>query len=106
MTLPDRRQILLTVAGEKSGGGLMGVDPRKVSREVLSSYYGAKNPLRALRERCIDCCCFQPAEVRRCVSVDCPSWPFRMGTNPFREKRVLTDEQKAEMAKRLIEARR
>ena len=36
----------------------------------------------------LDCCCSVASEVRKCTAVACPSWPFRMGVNPFREKRI------------------
>jgi hypothetical protein len=86
-------------------GHLIGRDPREVPSEILSRYHGGKNALKAIRERCLDCCCQQPSEVRKCTAVECPSWPFRMGTNPFREKRVLSPEQKQEMVERLARAR-
>ena len=40
--------------------------------------------LKAIRAKCKDCCGGSEAEVRRCGMIDCPLWPFRMGTNPFR----------------------
>jgi hypothetical protein len=82
-------------------GELIGKDPRQVPFEILSLYHGERNPLKAIRARCLDCCCFQPSEVRKCVAVACPGWPFRLGVNPFREKRVLSPEQKQAMAERL-----
>jgi hypothetical protein len=42
-------------------------------------------PLKAIRLRCLDCCCFQPSEVRRCPSEGCPLWPWRMGRRPKAE---------------------
>jgi hypothetical protein len=87
------------------GGELIGKDPREVPLRILSLYHRAKSPLKAIRERCLDCCCQQPSEVRKCTAVACPSWPFRMGVNPFREKRVLTPEQKQAMADRLAKGR-
>jgi hypothetical protein len=63
-----------------------------------------KNPLMALRARCLDCCCGVASEVRKCTAVNCPSWLFRMGINPFREKRGLTADQKAALAERLAKA--
>jgi hypothetical protein len=86
-------------------GELIGKHLDEVPLEILSRYHGEKNPLKALRARCLDCCCHQPSEVRKCTAVACPSWPFRMGTNPFREKRVLSPEQKREMVDRLARAR-
>ena len=35
---------------------------------------------KAIRLKCLDCCCNQPAEVRRCDIKQCPLWRFRMGT--------------------------
>ena len=40
------------------------------------------NPTRmsvAIRTKCLDCSGWQMAEVRECVVVACPLWPFRMG---------------------------
>ena len=34
---------------------------------------------KAIRLKCLDCCCGQPAEVRRCPAQDCPLWRYRMG---------------------------
>jgi hypothetical protein len=34
---------------------------------------------KAIRLKCLDCCMWQPAEVRKCPAVDCPLWRFRMG---------------------------
>ena len=34
---------------------------------------------KAVREKCIDCCGGNRAEVRRCPATHCPLWAFRMG---------------------------
>ena len=39
-------------------------------------------PVKAIRKKCLDCSCFQPKEVRLCTCVDCPIYPYRMGTRP------------------------
>lgn len=39
-------------------------------------------PLKAIRAKCLDCCCWQPTEVRLCPVKDCPLYPYRMGHNP------------------------
>lgn len=44
---------------------------------------------KVIRARCLDCCCGQAAEVRRCEVTSCPSWPYRFGTNPFFGKRLI-----------------
>jgi hypothetical protein len=58
------------------------------------------SPLRALRLKCLDCCNGSAREVRPCTALDCPSWPFRMGKNPWR--RALTDEERAERQARFV----
>ena len=39
-------------------------------------------PMRAIRLKCLDCCCGQSAEVRRCPLDDCPLFPYRFGHRP------------------------
>lgn len=34
---------------------------------------------KAIRLKCLDCCAYQPLEVRLCSSYDCPLWRYRMG---------------------------
>lgn len=41
-------------------------------------------PLKAIRKKCLECCCGQYKEVRLCPSRDCPLYPFRFGRNPNR----------------------
>jgi hypothetical protein len=100
-----RADLLQRYPSKNDQGELIGKDPRNVALKILSRYYREKNPLKAIRARCLDCCCGQPSEVRKCVSVQCPAWPFRMGVNPFREKRELSPKQRRVMAARLHPAR-
>ena len=59
------------------------------------------SPLKAIRAKCLDCCCEQLNEVKYCPASNCPLHPFRFGKNPFRTKRELTDEQKEVLRQRL-----
>lgn len=34
---------------------------------------------KAIRQKCLDCCCWQEAEIRRCTAQSCALYPFRMG---------------------------
>ena len=34
---------------------------------------------KAIRLKCLDCCCGPSAEVRKCPATSCPLWRFRMG---------------------------
>ena len=86
---------------QADGGELIGCRPNEVPPQTLSQKFRAQNPLKAIREKCIDCCCGDTSEVRKCIAVDCDLWPFRMGKNPFRKKRELSSEEKRERAERL-----
>jgi hypothetical protein len=41
-------------------------------------------PVKAIRAKCLDCCCGQAKEVRLCPVEDCPLYLYRMGKNPAR----------------------
>lgn len=78
----------------------VGRDPRSMSNSDLEQLGHARvSPLRALRLKCLDCCNGSAQEVRLCTAVDCPSWPFRMGKNPWRRK--LGQEERAALRARL-----
>ena len=75
-----------TVGLDNRNGALVGRDPRDMTTDELSQLGHERiSPLKALRLRCVDCCVCSPSEVRLCVSVTCPSWPFRMGRSPWRQ---------------------
>lgn len=42
-------------------------------------------PIKAIREKCLDCVVYQPLEVRLCPTKECPLHPYRFGTNPKRK---------------------
>ncbi len=56
-----------------------------------------KNPVKAIRAKCLDCSCDSADEVRKCPVTDCALYPFRFGKNPYRAKREYTAEQVAKM---------
>lgn len=64
------------------------------------------NPVKAIREKCLDCCCGSVVEVKECQCVQCPIYPYRLGKNPFRQKREMTEEQRKAVGDRLKEARK
>ena len=41
-------------------------------------------PLRAIRAKCLDCCCGSAKEVRLCAVEKCPLFPYKMGHRPLR----------------------
>jgi hypothetical protein len=82
-------------------GERIGEHPSDVPTETLSQKFRAQNPLKAIREKCLDCCCGNGSEVRKCVAIDCPLWPFRMSMNPLRKKRELSSAEKRARTERL-----
>ena len=69
-------------------GQLIGRDPRKVPpADWRAAGVDPSGVMRAIRAKCLDCVCYQPGEVRKCVAVTCPLWPFRMGLDVFHGKR-------------------
>lgn len=62
-------------------------------------------PLQAIKAHCLDCRFGIRKEVAACEDEDCNLYPFRLGKNPFRAKRELTEEEKKEMVERLRRAK-
>lgn len=65
---------------------------------------------KAIRLKCLDCCCGQSNEVQMCPCKDCPLWRYRFGyeidENGNRVKsKELTEEQKKAAAERLKKVR-
>ena len=46
------------------------------------------SPMKAIRRKCLDCCCGQIIEVKLCEAIACPLWPFRAGRHPYTKTRV------------------
>jgi len=87
-------------------GTTQGRDPRTMTPADFTAI-GIERISRgdAIRAKCIDCMGGNSAEVRRCGLMDCSLWAFRMGTDPFREKREMTDEQREAARERLARGR-
>ena len=64
------------------------------------------NPVKAIRAKCLDCCCGSSLEVANCTVTQCALYPFRYGKNPYRQRREMSDEEKQVLAHRLREARK
>ncbi len=86
---------------EHRDGFDVGRDPRCMRTDELEQLGHARvSPLRALRLHCLDCRNDSAQEVRLCTAVGCPSWPFRMGKNPWRRK--LDPQERAALQARLV----
>ena len=42
-------------------------------------------PVKAIRRKCLDCCCGSSKEVGLCTVVTCSLYPYRFGKNPSRK---------------------
>lgn len=62
-------------------------------------------PLRAIRTKCIDCSAGSMKEVRECVMLDCPLYPYRLGKSPNRKPRILTNEEREALRQRMAKMR-
>ena len=66
-----------------------------------------QNPVKAIRQRCLDCSGWSRQEVELCPLTECALYPFRLGKNPFRtrrESKPLTDEQREILRQRIKKA--
>lgn len=75
------------------------------SKDVKCPETSNPNPVKAIRLKCIDCSGGHVREVERCAIKDCPIYPFRLGKNPFRTKRELSDEEKERLKAQLAKGR-
>jgi hypothetical protein len=93
------KQVPRLGAGYDRHGYLEGRDPRAMSRAELALMgHVPMSPLKSIRARCLDCCAGSAQEVSKCMQLRCPSWPFRMGTSPYRK--TPSDEQREAMQER------
>ena len=55
---------------------------------VQAALTGSASFKRAIGAKCLDCCCWQKAEVAKCTTVCCPLWMYR----PWKHKDQRLDE--------------
>ena len=60
--------------------------------------------MKAIRQKCIECCAGSANEVKLCDIEDCALHPFRLGKNP-NIKRTMSEEQKEASKIRLMQYR-
>jgi hypothetical protein len=49
-------------------------------------------PMKAIRQKCLDCCCGSKKEVRLCPSDDCSLWPYRFGKRPTAAQKPVSED--------------
>jgi hypothetical protein len=64
-------------------GETQGKDPRVLPTNLLKELGHPETPIAAIRANCIECSGGSVGEARKCQSLLCPLWAFRMGINPF-----------------------
>lgn len=50
-------------------------------------------PMKAIRKKCLDCCCGQVKEVRLCPIKTCPLYEYRSGHRPKAEEIINETNQ-------------
>jgi hypothetical protein len=41
-----------------------------------------QTPIKAIRAKCLNCCCGQVKEIKECLASDCSLHPYRLGKRP------------------------
>ena len=99
MTLAEQRRIGTEIRIADGREERIGRDPRQMTQEELRALgHERLSPMAAIRAHCLDCCGGSPNEVRACIALRCPSWPYRIGANPWR---APASEERKEAARRL-----
>lgn len=75
--------------------------PLTTAEEYLEAGYEPMSPIKALRAKCLDCSGGSYLEVMHCQVGGCPSYPFRLGHDPWRKKAEVTEAQRAEKSERM-----
>lgn len=101
---PNRKSNLKPGLEAGPDGHPIGRDPRQMAQaELIDLGHQPMSPLAAIRAHCLDCCAGSAHEVRMCTALNCASWPFRTGSNPWRAGKT---EAQLEAARKLGEASR
>jgi hypothetical protein len=70
-------------------------------RGYIELGHAPANPMKAIREKCIDCSAGVLKNIASCPINSCALYPFRMGVNPHRKPRTVRADQRAVLAARL-----
>ena len=63
--------------------------------------------LTAVKNKCrFDCCAGDQESWKNCTNTKCWLHPYRLGKNPYRNKREYTDEQLKVMRERMLKVRK
>ena len=51
--------------------------------------------LKTIRQKCLDCTLDQNREVQLCPAEGCPLWKYRLGKDPEKKPRQMSEAQRA-----------
>ena len=84
----------------------MRIDTIKTEEEFDREVSENTNVLRAIKLKCIDCSTYNINEIKECPVNKCPLYPFRLGKNPFRKKKELSEEERNKLSERMKNIKR
>ena len=84
----------------------MRIDTIKTEEEFNREVYENTNVLRAIKLKCLDCSTYNINEIKECPVNKCPLYPFRLGKNPFRKKKELSEEERNKLSERMKNIKR
>ena len=84
----------------------MRIDTIKTEEEFNKEVSENTNPLRAIKLKCLDCSTYNINEIKECPVKKCPLYPFRLGKNPFRKKKELSEEERNKLSERMKNLKR
>ena len=84
----------------------MRIDTIKTEEEFNREVYENTNVLRAIKLKCLDCSTYNINEIKECPVNKCPLYPFRLGKNPFRKKKELSEEERTKLSERMKNIKR
>ena len=84
----------------------MRIDCIKTEEEFDREVSENTNPMRAIKLKCLDCSTYNTNEIKECIVKKCPLYPFRLGKNPFRKKKELSEEERNKLSERMKNLKR
>ena len=84
----------------------MRIDTIKTEEEFNKEVSENTNVLRAIKLKCLDCSTYNINEIKECPVNKCPLYPFRLGKNPFRKKKELSEEERNKLSERMKNIKR
>lgn len=97
----------VTTEPDEDEDDIVDEDPETAKLDPLEGFKGETitSVMKSVRAKCMQCS-GTSYEIKKCMCFSCALYPFRLGKNPYRQKRVMTDEQKQAAKERFAKARK